>query len=210
MSPLAQHGPMIVFRRLVPGSPAFDSWRDQRDRALSARTQLERAPADSPRARHAVAPSWDAVGDPPDEPLIVWRLVSLSGREIGASAGWFESFDLAQQGAREVVALAEQAHRSGLLDVAHDRFGWLLDDAGSPLLVGTDWYRSWRDRDHALQAGVRALARAQVDISVDAPAAPARGVHPLPAWTIDAQEIVETGIRRPIRERRDGRRPARP
>ena len=101
------------------------------------------------------APAVADVSDP-----TVWQLVSANNRELARSVGMFAGFRSAQESAESSVTSLPVAEIRGVVDEKRGLHGWYLAVDGKPSVVCARWYLADRERTHAVNLAVSALAGA--------------------------------------------------
>jgi hypothetical protein len=131
--------PRVIFTRFSSAdSSEFRPWMDHLARVLGKQ-----------------APTPTDVRDP-----TVWQLVSANNRELARSVALFDGFGSAREGARATVASLPNAVSRSVVDERRGRLGWYLSVDGEPDVVCARWYLADRERTHAVNLAIAALAEA--------------------------------------------------
>jgi len=115
--------------------------------------------------RGQMMPAWPGAGrvDRPaavDGEWVAWRVVGSNHREIGRSAGVFESADAARADIASLRGSIEHAIAS--TDAVRGRWGWQLHIDGVPVVVSSRLYQRARDCADSLATAVAGIKVAEL------------------------------------------------
>jgi hypothetical protein len=157
--PRASRKPYILFTTIT-GTPhgRITLWRRYRSKLLTALVELDTTGKTPPHSRRPTRRGRTHATELPElRTAVIWRLFSANHRELGGSATYFADFTAARNDARHWATHAGTLIAYRVMNQPLDRYSWFLTFDGEPVVISHRWYPSWRDRNTAALAALKAL-----------------------------------------------------
>lgn len=97
-----------------------------------------------------------------NQPLVVWRLITGNHRELGRGVGLFPSYAAASANASAAQEWARELSVTFVQSQLTREFGWYASLRDRPVLMGSAWYPTVKERDRSALAALELLGGARL------------------------------------------------